>query len=53
MDSEMDSIRSKEDTVCLASGREWSTFDGGVETMVGRFDKALQVGLSRLSVFPP
>ncbi|ORY00888.1 hypothetical protein BCR34DRAFT_575368 [Clohesyomyces aquaticus] len=42
MDSEMDSIRSKEDTVSLANGREWAKFDGSVETMIGSFDKGLQ-----------
>lgn len=38
MDAEMDSIRSKEDTVSLANGREWASFDGGVESVIGRVD---------------
>lgn len=38
----MDSIRSKEDIVSLSSGREWATFDGGVETMIGQIDRLLQ-----------
>lgn len=42
MDAEMDSIRSKEDTVSLRSGREWATFDGGVESVIGQFDHWLQ-----------
>jgi hypothetical protein len=42
MDSEMDSIRSQEDTVSLRSGREWATFDGGVETLIGQLDRGLQ-----------
>ncbi|OAK99935.1 hypothetical protein IQ06DRAFT_377793 [Phaeosphaeriaceae sp. SRC1lsM3a] len=42
MDAEMDSIRSKEDIVSLHNGREWATFDGGVETMIGRVDRVLQ-----------
>ena len=42
MDAEMDSIRSKEDTVSLRSGREWATFDGGVETVIGQADHWLQ-----------
>jgi hypothetical protein len=42
MDAEMDSIRSKEDTVSLHNGREWATFDGGVETLIGQLDRVLQ-----------
>jgi hypothetical protein len=42
MDAEMDSIRSKEDIVSLHNGREWATFDGGVETMIGAIDGVLQ-----------
>ncbi|OAL46257.1 hypothetical protein IQ07DRAFT_201463 [Pyrenochaeta sp. DS3sAY3a] len=42
MDAEMDSIRSKEDIVSLHNGREWATFDGGVETMIGQVDRFLQ-----------
>jgi hypothetical protein len=42
MDAEMDSIRSKEDVVSLHNGREWATFDGGVETMIGQVDRVLQ-----------
>jgi hypothetical protein len=42
MDAEMDSIRSKEDTVSLRSGREWASFDGGVETLLGQIDHFLQ-----------
>jgi hypothetical protein len=42
MDSEMDSIRSQEDTVSLRSGREWATFDGGVETLIGQLDRGLK-----------
>lgn len=41
-DSEMDSIRCKEDIISLRSGREWAAFDGGVETMIGRVDHVLQ-----------
>lgn len=42
MDAEMDSIRSKEDTISLRSGREWATFDGGVETVIGQADYLLK-----------
>ncbi|KAF2001671.1 hypothetical protein P154DRAFT_432662 [Amniculicola lignicola CBS 123094] len=42
MDAEMDSIRSKEDTISLRSGREWASFDGGVETVIGSVDHTLQ-----------
>ncbi|KAH9879766.1 hypothetical protein J1614_001789 [Plenodomus biglobosus] len=42
MDSEMDCIRSKEDIISLTSGREWATFDGGVETMIGQVDQLLK-----------
>ncbi|CAO2656429.1 Nn.00g052320.m01.CDS01 [Neocucurbitaria sp. VM-36] len=42
MDAEMDSVRSKEDIVSLHNGREWATFDGGVETMIGQVDRLLQ-----------
>ncbi|KAF2197240.1 hypothetical protein GQ43DRAFT_381455 [Delitschia confertaspora ATCC 74209] len=42
MDSEMDSIRTKEDTISLRSGREWATFDGGIETLIAQLDKTLQ-----------
>jgi soluble cytochrome b562 len=42
MDAEMESIRSKEDIVSLHNGREWATFDGGVETMIGQIDRALK-----------
>ncbi|KAF2278300.1 uncharacterized protein EI97DRAFT_250201 [Westerdykella ornata] len=42
MDAEMDSIRSKEDIVSLRNGREWASFDGGVETMIGQLDHFLQ-----------
>lgn len=42
MDAEMDSIRSKEDTISLRSGREWATFDGGVETIIGQLDHFLK-----------
>jgi preprotein translocase subunit SecG len=42
MDAEMDAIRSKEDTISLRSGREWASFDGGVETMIGQLDHFLQ-----------
>jgi hypothetical protein len=42
MDAEMDSVRSKEDIVSLHNGREWATFDGGVETMIGQIDRVLQ-----------
>jgi hypothetical protein len=41
MDAEMDSIRSKEDIVSLHNGREWATFDGGVEKMIGVIDGVL------------
>lgn len=42
MDAEMDSIRSKEDIVSLHNGREWATFDGGIETLIGQTDRLLQ-----------
>lgn len=42
MDAETDSIRSKEDVVSLINGREWATFDGGVENMIGSVDQVLQ-----------
>jgi hypothetical protein len=42
MDAEMESIRSKEDIVSLHNGREWATFDGGVETMIGQIDRVLK-----------
>ncbi|KAF2177833.1 hypothetical protein K469DRAFT_601520 [Zopfia rhizophila CBS 207.26] len=42
MDAEMDSIRSKEDTISLGNGREWAKFDGSIETALGRFDKSLK-----------
>jgi hypothetical protein len=42
MDGEMEAIRSKEDIVSLSNGREWATFDGGVETLLGRVDHLLQ-----------
>ncbi|KAF2252397.1 hypothetical protein BU26DRAFT_256403 [Trematosphaeria pertusa] len=42
MDAEMDSIRSKEDTVSLRNGREWASFDGGVETIIGQIDRFLK-----------
>ncbi|KAF2714167.1 hypothetical protein K504DRAFT_498936 [Pleomassaria siparia CBS 279.74] len=42
MDAEMDSIRSQEDTVSLRSGREWASFDGGVETLIGQLDRGLK-----------
>jgi hypothetical protein len=42
MDAEMESIRTKEDIVSLHNGREWATFDGGVETMIGQVDHVLK-----------
>ncbi|KAF2634569.1 hypothetical protein P280DRAFT_538556 [Massarina eburnea CBS 473.64] len=42
MDAEMDSIRSKEDTISLRSGREWATFDGGVENVISKCDGSLK-----------
>jgi hypothetical protein len=42
MDSEMDSIRSKEDIITLRTGREWASFDHGVETAIGQLDHFLQ-----------
>ncbi|KAF2466510.1 uncharacterized protein BDR25DRAFT_237165 [Lindgomyces ingoldianus] len=42
MDAEMDSIRSKEDIVSLANGREWAKFDGSVENVIGKIDNGLQ-----------
>jgi hypothetical protein len=42
MDDPMESIRSKEDIVSLHNGREWATFDGGVETMISGIDNVLQ-----------
>ncbi|KAL6707392.1 hypothetical protein ACN47E_004171 [Coniothyrium glycines] len=41
MDSEMDSIRSKEDIVSLSNGREWAMFDSGVESVIHSIDGAL------------
>ena len=41
MDAEMDSIRTKEDIISLHSGREWSGFDGSVETAIARVDRWL------------
>lgn len=41
-DAGTEAIRSKEDIVSLQNGREWATFDGGVETMIGRIDHVLQ-----------
>ena len=38
----MDAIRSKEDIVSLHNGREWATFDGGVETVIGQLDRMLK-----------
>jgi hypothetical protein len=40
MDTEMDAIRCKEDIV--SNGREWATFDGGVEHVIGQVDHTLQ-----------
>jgi hypothetical protein len=42
MDAEMDSIRCKEDIVSLHNGREWASFDGGVETVIGQVDRFLK-----------
>ena len=42
LDAEMDAIRSKEDIVSLHNGREWASFDGGVETMISQTDRLLQ-----------
>lgn len=42
MDAEMESIRCKEDVVSLHNGREWASFDGGVETMISQMDHLLQ-----------
>jgi hypothetical protein len=42
MDAETESIRSKEDIVSLHNGREWASFDGGVETMIGQVDRGLK-----------
>lgn len=42
MDNETDAIRTKEDIISLHNGREWATFDGGVETMLGQLDRVLQ-----------
>jgi len=42
MDAEMEAIRSKEDIVSLHNGREWATFDGGVESLIGQTDILLQ-----------
>lgn len=38
----MDALRSKEDIVSLHNGREWATFDGGVETLIGQIDRVLR-----------
>ncbi|KAI4700967.1 hypothetical protein J4E81_003931 [Alternaria sp. BMP 2799] len=42
MDDVLDSIRTKEDIVTIHNGREWASFDGGVETMIGQTDRFLQ-----------
>jgi len=42
MDTAMEAIRCKEDIVSLHSGREWATFDGGVESLIAQTDKLLQ-----------
>ncbi|KAF2732830.1 hypothetical protein EJ04DRAFT_440336 [Polyplosphaeria fusca] len=42
MDSETDSIRSREDTISLRNGREWANFDGSVEVALGGLDTLLQ-----------
>jgi hypothetical protein len=42
MYTEMDSIKSKEDTISLSSGREWASFDGGVESVIGQTDNWLK-----------
>ncbi|KAL1800762.1 hypothetical protein ACET3X_001104 [Alternaria dauci] len=42
LDDGLDSIRTKEDMVTIHNGREWATFDGGVETVIGQTDKFLQ-----------
>jgi hypothetical protein len=42
MDDPMESIRSKEDIVSLHNGREWASFDGGVETMISGVDNLLK-----------
>jgi hypothetical protein len=42
MDDPMESIRSKEDIVSLHNGREWASFDGGVETMISGIDNLLK-----------
>jgi hypothetical protein len=42
LDDELESIRAKEDMVTIHNGREWATFDGGVETVISQTDKFLQ-----------
>lgn len=42
MDAETDAIRTREDIVSLRNGREWATFDGGVESLISRLDSHLQ-----------
>ncbi|KAI4959384.1 hypothetical protein J4E86_003106 [Alternaria arbusti] len=42
MDDVLDSIRTKEDIVTIHNGREWASFDGGVETMIGQTDRFLK-----------
>lgn len=42
MDAETDAIRTKEDIVSLRNGREWASFDGGVESLISRIDAYLQ-----------
>lgn len=42
MDSELDSIRTKEDIVSLSTGREWAMFDSGVEKVIHGIDGALK-----------
>ena len=45
MDADMDSIRSKEDIVCISTGRERAAFDGGVEKLIGQVDSFLKTAL--------
>ncbi|KAH7138315.1 hypothetical protein B0J11DRAFT_423338 [Dendryphion nanum] len=41
-DVETNSIRSREDVVSLRSGREWVSFDAGIENIIFRLDGFLQ-----------
>lgn len=47
MDSDMESVRFKEDMLSLSNGREWTSFDGLVETILQVIDQKLLKPLLR------